>query len=436
MGVDVVVVLVDRVGALLDASGREARRGNAETHGHVGVRRRGAVVREFDPEHGLRGARRLQYGTVVRTASRGAVADLLEGDVQHLCGVRNAPDGVLFGDRFLKGRANRPFRVEDRRVFVASDVDVDRARGGDRIDGRSPADCSDRKGRLRFLRHLEVRDARPRKAHGMDGARHLAEGAETVPARTRHRAAPTVRADGGVENPPDVRVVDRDEAVGCGGRREEVFGSANVAVSLFADGADEKDVGFGCKVVRFHRPKRLEHRAQPRTVVADPGAVVAVPFAAHGDVGAFREHRIHVCAHDEQGARPRAFPGEASDHVPDRVDRDVLEPEGFHESNNFRRAHLLVKGRGGNFAERFLKFHRLRCVRFEVPQGRIDGGVTFERLQALKDVGMKRRNLSHDGSPGFFRLFVRVRTVSENPTPDGAVGEKRENTRTRTNRNA
>ena len=185
-----------------------------------------------------------------------------------------------------------------------------------------------------------------------------------------------------------------------------MFRTANVAVSFFADRADEKDVGFGRETVRGHRPQRFEHRAKPRTVVADPRTVVAVPFASHGDVGSFRKDRIHVRAYGEQGARPRTPSGETPDHVPDRIDRHVFEAEGFHQSYDLRRAHLLVKGRCGNFAERLLKFHRLRRVRFEVPQGRVDGGVVLKRLKAFEHVATKRRNVSHDASS---LVFANIR---------------------------
>ena len=83
---DVVVVLVDRVGLHLAAAGREARRGDAERNGHVGVGRGRAVVLQFDPERLLRRARGLNDGAVVRTDPGRAVADLLDDEVELLPG--------------------------------------------------------------------------------------------------------------------------------------------------------------------------------------------------------------------------------------------------------------------------------------------------------------------------------------------------------------
>ena len=346
--------------AHLLAARREAGRGDAEAHGGVRISRRRHVVGEFETELGLRRARSLQNRTVVGAGARGAVADHFRFEVQRLLRIRHAPDFVFFTDGLFKGGADLGFGVEELPVAKASDVDVAGGGGGDRVHARAALDRADREGRAGRFRYFEVRDLGACKADRVNGARRFAEGAVAVAARPLHREAPTVRTDCAEQNAADVGIVDGQEAVDFVDGvlfTEEMFASADVAETLFAHRGAEPDVAFRFDARFVQSPHGFEHRAHARGVVADPGAVVGVAFAADLDVGARGEDRVHVRA-DRKKRSLGIAPGTVADHVADFVNRDVFKAGFLHEANDLFGAGAFLKGGRGNFGNVHLKRHR------------------------------------------------------------------------------
>ena len=135
-----------------------------------------------------------------------------------------------------------------------------------------------------------------------------------------------------------------------------MFASPNVAEPLFAHRRAEPDVALRLDARFVESPHGFEHRAHARGVVADPGAVIGVAFAADLDVGAGRENRVHVRA-DRKKRSLRIAPGTAADHVSDFVDRDVRKTCFLHEPNDLFGAGAFFKGGRGNFGNVHLKRH-------------------------------------------------------------------------------
>ena len=367
----------------------EARRRDVLAHRGIRIRGRKTVIRDFDPQHLLRGAGALQHRAAVRAHARGAVADLNLRELHLLFVVRDAPNRVFFFNGVFKGLHDLRFEFEQFVIVAAAHVDFGFAVTGDGVHRRTAGNLADRKRSLRVGRHLDVRNLGPSDAGRVNGARGLAEVSVRVTGRAVHHHAPTVRTYGTAQYAAHVRAVDCDEAVD-GVIRRHVLRTADVAVAFFAHGAHKPDVAFSFNLLIVEAAQDLQQSSEPRHIVSDAGRAVNVAFFLNGDVGSGGENAVHMGAQGENGAV--TLPGTLTDDIADFVDRDVGEAVGLHAFGDRLRAFRFRKRRGRNFAEFDLFGHRAIHFLFSLFQRCRHLGERFEGFKRRHHGRFNRRN--------------------------------------------
>ena len=119
--------------------------------------------------------------------------------------------------------------------------------------------------------------------------------------------------------------------------------AAQIALAFLAHIGDENDVARGLHLAGIHGTHKGKQRCHRYRGVPDARRVQCIAFAAHLDRNIGREHRVEVGGNQQRlGRTVLAWPG--ADHVADRIDMDILQPQ--------RRELLLHALGAGGFLER------------------------------------------------------------------------------------